>query len=95
MTITKKDETLISKYINDLTKCFNRTIEAEEDPGESPKWLIENIAEVVNKVVPPPKGPPIFFDTSNDSLTKNRKLLESFNFDLNRLIESNRSTMLD
>ena len=69
----KKDEKLISKYINDLTKRFNMTIEAEEDSVESPEWLIENIAEVVNKVVPPPKGPPIFFDTSNDSLRKTHK----------------------
>jgi len=62
------------------------TMEAEEDPDEFPEWLIENIAEVVNKVVPPPKGPSIFFDTSNDSLMKNTTLLESFNFDLNRVI---------
>ena len=42
------------------------TIEAEEDPVESPDWLIENIAEVVKKVVPPPKGPPIGYDFSVD-----------------------------
>jgi len=92
---TKKDEKLISKYINDLIKTFNTAISAEEDPPESPEWLIENIAEVVNKVVPPPKGPLIFFDTSNDSLMKNTKLLVSYYFDLNRLIESNRLTTLD
>jgi len=73
MTLTKKVEKLISKYLNDLTKIFNTTIEAEEDPDESPEWLIENIAEVVIKVLPPPKGPPIFFDTSNDSLRKTHK----------------------
>ena len=93
----KQDEKLICKYayLPTVPNIFQTTIHGPDDIKTPPDWLVKNLLHVVRKIVPPPQRPPISFGTDQASLDANDSLLQSFDFDLQKLIETNRHTSLD
>jgi hypothetical protein len=94
-TRARNDEKILGKYLpDDIDGYLPGTLMGPDDTFEAPAWLYQAILEVANEPVPVPAKPPVRFDTSNESIEHNSKLLQTFDYNLDKLLAANSHTTL-
>jgi hypothetical protein len=90
------DERTLSKYLpNDISDVIGGPIEGPDDVFVPPKWLMEAIKDVYNTHTITPTDPPVRFKTDPDSLSLNKELLASHDYDMGALVRSAAGSTMD
>jgi len=87
------DIAIISKYLpTEASAFFPMRMVGPDDAFEAPESWLEEIRDVINTEPPLPRSPDFRFSTEPSAVRANGALLESFGFDFENLLESQRGT---
>jgi hypothetical protein len=87
------DEAIISKYLpSEASAFFSVRMVGPDDAFQAPDSWLEEIREVISTEPPLPRKPDFHFSTDPSAVEANGALLESFGFDFEKLLESQRGT---
>ena len=87
------DIAIISKYLpKEASAFFPMRMVGPDDSFQAPDSWLEEIGEVISTEPPLPRRPDFQFSTEPSAIEANGALLESFGFDFEKLLESQRGT---
>ena len=91
----KADLNIIGEFFPPSPSCvFNCRILGPDDFSPVPREWVEKIIKAARAPCPTPRLPDIRFDTRPESLRENARLLELHDWDLPKLLESQRNTTM-
>jgi hypothetical protein len=79
---------------SDPRRFFPPPVLGPNDAFDPPSWFIETIDKIANSKITAPKRPPVNFHLSSKAAEQNGKLLEAYDFDLEKLINHQSDTTL-
>lgn len=93
--MNQRDKQILRKYLpSSVPDIFFTSIQAPDDHFQPPLWLAQTISMINGVPEPIPKRPPVRFSTNEQDMLHNAALLESFQFDLDKLIRHHQHTTL-
>jgi hypothetical protein len=92
----RADSEIICKYLPDnINSVFGPGIQGDNDAFTPLDWLMEAIQQNLQEEVAVPRQSEMKLDTSEVSLTFSSNLLESYDFDFEKLVAGNEGTTID
>ena len=91
----QRDAETIGKYLpSSASEIFHSVVPGPDDYFTPPPWLLQAITNIASLPVDTPDNPGVIFDTTDEALDFNSKLLESFDNDLEALLANQSGTTL-
>jgi hypothetical protein len=90
-----KDETVLSEYLSeDINAILPPPIAGPDDAFDPGERFLKRLTEVAATRVVPPRPAPVVFETTPQALEANDRLLQEYNYDLEKLFHDFQDTIL-